>query len=301
MLLFKTPPVALFPSHQARSLLRPATAIRITSPCRGWDRPDALLRRHAQQRRLYASVQDGEFRQQGKGKRDDQPSWPTTANPTPYEILGLAKDAPYSKARFFQLAKIYHPDRYQQTSDDGISDLTKLDRYRMVVAANEIIGNHQKRRMYDTYGVGWGTQADQLARHRAADKAWRNEPGNASMNATWEDWERWQKKRDGVGEDGLSPSGFAAVTALFLVVATWGWATRAGTDSMNVMGLRDQRHAEISKELRKRQCETAYLSREGRVDSFLRHRELENCAYDPPGHGVSDNTGVSLRDTRPHG
>jgi curved DNA-binding protein CbpA len=299
MMLLKKSPAALSSSYGALPVLcsQPST----TSPCRPWDRRNALSPPCAQQRRSYASVRDGAPHQQGKDNPNDQSGWPTSANPTPYEILGLAKDAPYSKARFFQLAKLYHPDRHQQTSDDGISHLTKLDRYRLVVAANEIISNKQKRRMYDTYGVGWGNQTDQLARHRAADKEWRKDPGNASMNATWEDWERWQQKRNGGGQEGLSTGGFAAISALFLVVATWGWATRAGTDSINLMEIRDQRHAEISKELRKRQSETVSLNREGRVDSFLRHRELEKAAYDPPAHGVSGNTGMSIRETRPHG
>ncbi|KAL2024883.1 hypothetical protein VTK56DRAFT_3582 [Thermocarpiscus australiensis] len=273
----------------------------ITSPCRPCRlQADALSRGRGFPRQLlrrYASVHNDMPNPERKVKASDQPSWPTSANPSPYEIFGLAKDAPYTKARFFQLAKLYHPDRHRHSSGDGISHRTKLERYRLVVAANEILSNPQKRRMYDLYGIGWDHQADARTRHRAADRAWRNEPGNASMNATWEDWERWYQQRDGTGEKQepifTSNGGFAGIIALFLIIGTWGQVTRAGTNSMNLLDMRDQRQAAISEELRRRQSEAAGRDRESRVESFLRQRELEKWAYDPPGHGVPLDAGAS--------
>ncbi|KAL2131480.1 hypothetical protein VTI74DRAFT_4968 [Chaetomium olivicolor] len=265
-----------------------------TPPCRPLRPPTAyrLPSKRLAPRRLYASVHDVRTGQQRNAQASDYPRWPTSANPTPYEIFGLARNAPYSKARYFQLAKLYHPDRQLHTSDDGIPRLTKLERYRLVVAANEILSNPQKKRMYDLYGFGWENKADSQARHREVDRAWRHEPGNPSMNATWEDWERWYQKQNGKGDGEkqelvfTSNIGFMAIISIFLIIGTWSQMTRAGTNSVSLLEMRDERHAAISKELRERQSRKMGLDREGRVESFLRQRELERWAYDPPGHGV---------------
>jgi curved DNA-binding protein CbpA len=193
---------------------------------------------------------------------------------------------------------MYHPDRQHQTSDDGIPHITKLERYRLVVAAHEILSNPQKKRMYDLYGLGWESQTDSHTRHREADRAWRQEPGNPSMNGTWEDWERWYQQRDGTGQKQeqvfTSNIGFMAIISVFLIIGTWSQMTRAGTNSITLMEMREQQHAAISKELRERQNQRRGLDREGRVENFLRQREIEKWAYDPPGHGLP-----APQDTKP--
>ena len=240
------------------------------------------------QRRSYASVHDGQ--QSDKHNRGDELKWPTSANPTPYEVLGLPRDCPYSKARYFRLAKLYHPDRQHHAPDDGVSHLTKLERYRLVVAANEILSNPQKRRMYDLYGFGWVDQTDSQTRYREADRKWRHEPGNPSMNATWEDWEQWYQQRNGSGEKQeqvfTSNLGFMTIISAFLIIGAWSHVTRAGTNSVNLLDIQDQKHAAISQELRERRNQRVRLDREGRVESFLRQREFEKWGYDPPGHGL---------------
>src|SRR5215471_15131681 len=42
---------------------------------------------------------------------DEDISWPITPTFTPYELFKQERTAPYSKARFYHLVKIYHPDR----------------------------------------------------------------------------------------------------------------------------------------------------------------------------------------------
>ncbi|KAK3292902.1 uncharacterized protein B0H64DRAFT_202963 [Chaetomium fimeti] len=243
---------------------------------------------YPRQRQSYASVHGG---QQGdKHNSGDQLKWPTSANPTPYEVLGLPRDCSYTKARYFRLAKLYHPDRQHHAPDDGISHLTKLERYRLVVAANEILSNPQKKRMYDLYGFGWANQTDSQTQHREADRKWRHEPGNPSMNATWEDWEEWHQQRNGGGEKQeevfTSNLGFMTIISVFLIIGTWSHMTRAGTNSVRLLDMQDQKHAAISQELRERRNQRVRLDREGRVESFLRQREFEKWGYDPPGHGL---------------
>ena len=280
-MLLNTPAAALRPRSAVRSAFRSRASI--TPPGR---LPSSGS---ARQCRLYASIHDNKLHQKEKGS-SNHPPWPTSAKPTPYEILGLAKGAPYNKARYFQLAKLYHPDRHQQTSHDGIPHPKKLERYRLVVDANEILSSPQKRRMYDLYGVGWDSERDAQIQHRQADRAWRQQPGNASMNATWEDWERWRHARDGTGEKQeqafASNSAFLGIIAVFLIVGAWSQMTRAGTNSATFLELRDQQDAAISKELRERRSRRMAMDREGRIENFVRQREFEKWGHDPPGHGL---------------
>ncbi|AEO68205.1 997ae4c3-f94f-4028-b87e-9b1429abae20 [Thermothielavioides terrestris] len=291
-MLLKTPTAALQSCSPSVAALCSATLFPPASRLQH-RRVGAVAPARPGQRRSYASVHDGQRVKRDKHDSSDPPRWPTSAHPTPYEIFGLARNAPYSKARYFQLAKLYHPDRHHHTSGDGISHVTKLERYRLVVAANELLSNPQKKRMYDLYGFGWENQADSQSRHREADRAWRQQPGNASMNATWEDWERWYRERDGSGGSGekqeqifTSNLAFMAIISTFLIIGTWGQMTRAGANSVTLLEMRDQQHVALSNELRERRNQRAGLDREARVESFLRQRELERWAYDPPGHGL---------------
>jgi hypothetical protein len=114
------------------------------------------------------------------------------------------------------------------------------------------------------------------------------------MNGTWEDWERWYQQRDGQRGGAAekqeqvftSNIAFMGIISVFLIIGTWSQMTRAGTNSVNLMEMRDQQHAAISKELRERRDQRRGLDREGRVENFLRRREFEKWAYDPPGHGL---------------
>ena len=238
------------------------------------------------QRRSFASI------------REDAgpPSWPTSKHPTPYEILGLEKGAPYdkrAKARYFQLAKLYHPDHHQHNSSDGLSRTAKLERYRLIVAANELLSDTQKRRMYDLYGIGWLNQPAAQSSTHGYDREWHKRPGNPSMNATWEDWEKWYQERDSEGEKKqeeifMSNSGFFAIMGLCIIVGTWVQATRAGANGTKLLDMREEQHLAVTQELWRRQAAIAGLNREARVNNFLQHREFEKWAYDPPNHGLPD-------------
>ncbi|OOG00293.1 hypothetical protein ASPCADRAFT_57 [Aspergillus carbonarius ITEM 5010] len=80
--------------------------------------------------------------------------WPPTQDLTPYNILNLRPSDPYTKAPFYNLVKIYHPDRYH-TVPSNLSPATREHRYRLVLAAHELLSDPQKRLAYDRYGVGW--------------------------------------------------------------------------------------------------------------------------------------------------
>ncbi|KAI1427609.1 hypothetical protein F5Y12DRAFT_142374 [Xylaria sp. FL1777] len=209
-------------------------------------------------------------------------TWPASLHPTPYEILAQPKDARYNKALFYQLVKVYHPDRNHTAADSSIPHSVRLERYRLVVAANEILSDDAKRRAYDLYGAGWHGNRTMQSLYREADRSWRNEPGNASRNATWEDWERWRHERSG-GKRAQTPvfmsnELFVIVLCSFVVAGSFAQARRANTHSLKIVELRDQNQAAISDGMRRQRDEQAPLNRHERVEMFLRQRESWNLA-----------------------
>ncbi|KAI9833873.1 MAG: hypothetical protein M1826_006396 [Phylliscum demangeonii] len=151
-------------------------------------------------------------------EEEDLP-WPRLngrhAVPTPYQIFGQAASDPYSKARYYELVKAYHPDRHghrppHPARASGLSPALRLERYRLIVAAHEILSDPVRRRAYDRDGAGWTGrgQGDEDGgggaygrRRRARDGAPPDDHGRGSdsifYNATWEDWERWHQGRTG--------------------------------------------------------------------------------------------------------
>ncbi|KAI2603316.1 uncharacterized protein GGS25DRAFT_88479 [Hypoxylon fragiforme] len=243
--------------------------------------------------RCYATLPDGPNKP--KSSFHDH-SWPVSQHPTPYEIFNQHKTAPYNKIKYYELVKIYHPDRHHHAVNNPLSHAVRTERYRMVVAANQILSDPQKRRAYDLYGAGWAGIRSMENLYRSADRSWREKPGNPSMNATWEDWEEWYKKRDGKKEEQQQPvymsnQLFAGALCIFIVIGSFGQARRASTNSMNIVEMRDQHHAAISEEMNKRQNQQAFLNRHERVENFLRQRNGWAVAESTSPNGSTDGKG----------
>jgi len=282
------------------SLFSPLSAA-ITSPCRSRGRA-STSRPQSRALASVSSARDERPHPSGSGASPSHGSdtpWPTALHPTPYEIFSQSAAAPYSKLRFLELVKLYHPDRHHHTSHDTIPHRTKLERYRLVVAANSILCDPERRKLYDRYGAGWegpppsssppyGNDGDTL---RSADRAWRRKPNNASMNATWEDWEQWYERRDGREKQApifVSNGGFVGIVALLALIGGWGHVNRAGTNAAKLMDIREEEHVRASKVIRQRQTMSAGLSKEDRVKFFLQQRE--GWGDEPPvgGHPPPD-------------
>jgi hypothetical protein len=94
-------------------------------------------------------------------KKKNKKQGGVTVPPTPYEIFGQRERSAYSKRRFCALVKLYHPDRHCQHGGDAelarLSRATKLERYRLVVAANALLSDPVKKAAYDQYGIGWAS------------------------------------------------------------------------------------------------------------------------------------------------
>ncbi|KAI9777715.1 MAG: hypothetical protein M1839_008634 [Geoglossum umbratile] len=222
--------------------------------------------------------------------------WPElSANvvPTPYQIFNQNKDAPYSKQRFYELVKLYHPDRNGHTegnclSNCGVSRAVGLERYRLVVAANSILSDPIKRDAYDRYGAGWNGLPEVRGHGNNGDNpasdGW-GERGSPSQNATWEDWERWYG-RDAQGPQSpqiFSNSAFLSLVVFLSILGGIAQATRAENSSMNYLEERYRLHDEMSKDLMKRRRETTISAgkREQKILNFLKMR-------DPVGFGVAE-------------
>ncbi|KAH0542372.1 hypothetical protein FGG08_003217 [Glutinoglossum americanum] len=237
---------------------------------------------------------------------ESDPHWPDlplNALPTPYQIFNQKKDAPYSKQRFYDLVKLYHPDRNGHAEVDCLNNCRVpraigLERYRLVVAANGILSDPIKRDAYDRYGAGWNGMPEVIG-HRGsdsngdypADSGW-GERGSPSQNATWEDWERWYQ-RDAKGPQKpqiFSNNAFLSLVIFLAALGSLGQATRAGNSSMNALLERDRRHDQMSKDLMKRRKEATSMAgnREGRIRRFLKMR-------DPEGYRVTDPLGEGCK------
>ncbi|KAI0475669.1 hypothetical protein GGR56DRAFT_524593 [Xylariaceae sp. FL0804] len=228
-------------------------------------------------RRAYAAVSDSASKRMSESPGQ---GWPSSARPTPYEIIGQPRQAPYSKARFYELVKVYHPDRHHLTDDGGLSRAVRLERYRLIVHANEILSDPAKRRTYDQCGGGWGVSPSTGNSYRAPNKDWRKEPGNPSMNATWEDWERWYQARDGgerkqqrQGPVYMSNPTFAAMLCAFVVVGSMGQARRVENRRKTADEVRERESLAISEDLRRRSIERAVHDRRERVEVFRRRKD----------------------------
>lgn len=260
-----------------------------------------LIRPPNQHWRDYAMVAGGYSR----NKHETLP-WPevTSVNaiPTPYQIFNQRKGSPYSKRRFYELVKLYHPDRHKiDGASDSIPYSTKLERYRLVVAANEILSDPVKREAYDYYGAGWNGMPGVTGSRNASDtwrgsgdsagRGWEGGRGGPFQNATWEDWERWYARGEKAEQSPtyFSNGAFVALIVMFAAVGGVGQATRLGNYSMTFIEQRDALHDEMSKELMRRRQETNSLAnRDERVHSFLKQR-------DPFGYGVTDREEEAYR------
>jgi DnaJ domain len=219
----------------------------------------------------------------------EDPTWPNSPLhevPTPYEIFRQKKAAPYSKRRFYELVKIYHPDRdiHQCSYPGRASCKTRLERYRLIIAANEILSDPAKRRAYDRWGAGWHGMPQMTVSRNARDPA-RDDPAakfyddyaTSANNATWEDWERWYRRRDGDARGVpryVSNERFVGLVILFILIGGSLELGRAARMSAAFKEQVEARHAAVSEDLvRRRQALEDLGGKDARVQDFLRTRD----------------------------
>lgn len=239
-----------------------------------------------------------------KAASSQDPPWPDlrspNAVPTPYQIFRLKKDSPYSKRRFYELVKIYHPDR--NSIETGSSDTnvlsrsTKTERYRLIVTAHEILSDPVKRSAYDKSGAGWDGRPDHGAPKytwgQNNDARWSGFDRNDSpfRNATWEDWEKWYQRGKAKQEPVyFSNGGFLVLVLTAVFLAGFEQSVRVGDYSSVFQRQVTKAHDDASKAIRQRKTESqGFGNKDERLKNFLRTR-------DPHGYGVTDLTEESCR------
>ena len=273
------------------------------SPVSGRHRQDA--RHSALSYRSYASVHEPPR----SSDASDDFEWPRLAHsgqiPSPYQIFQLKRNAPYTKQRYYRLVKIYHPDR--TSLDQGSSHIAslpgavKMERYRLIVAAHEILSDPTKRRAYDKTGAGWnGRPENEPPRHywtSHGEAKWSGFDTNDSpfRNATWEDWEKWYQRQSGKKQSPVytSNGGFLTLIVSVVFLGAFGQSLRVEDYGSLFRRQVEQVHDDASKYMRQRRVETQdFKNRDARLQSFLRTR-------DPHGYGIDDPREASYQKLLP--
>ncbi|KAJ5793594.1 Hsp40 co-chaperone Jid1 [Penicillium paradoxum] len=207
-------------------------------------------------------------------------SWPSTRSFTPYDVLNLPRDGPYSKRHYYDLVKIYHPDRpfkdhplFHQLTPEN-----RLHRYRIVVEAHEILSNPIKRAAYDRNGTGWNHTL-------LEDKIdWESRGPNIYANATWEDWEQWHNRHQGPQQHVVDQRTFSRLVILLVLFAGALQASWIGQMNTSVQDRLREVNEKSSRFLHNRQENTVKQmdSNDARVKGFLIRR-------DPTGSGLKGN------------
>ena len=230
----------------------------------------------------------------------DQYIWPrsniSTSIPTPYEILQIRKNAPYTKHCYYRLVKIYHPDRDSLFANTGqIASLPRtlrIERYRLIVQAHEILSDPVKRKAYDKTGAGWAGRSE-LRPNEQNIRYWRenrwsgfNANNSPFANATWEDWERWYERHYGKRQKPQAPiytSNSSFVTIVLAAVCIGAIGQRLNIESHDTF-FREQadlRHDQASQYYRSRLTHTnTHPNMDSRIQKFLETREPN--PYSPP-------------------
>jgi curved DNA-binding protein CbpA len=238
-----------------------------------------------QPQRTYATVKDE------VPLKDEAPEiWPKAAKPhkipTPYQILNLQREAPYIKTdRFYELVKIYHPDRGEHPSALPHAHLTqslRIERYRLIIAAHALLSDPSKRRAYDLYGAGWSGASTRPPSFNYSEDAKKA----AMSNATWEDWEDWYSKfrtpsdppRQAQAPLYTSNTTFISIIAILAALGGVGQATRVEGNSASFIAQRDAAHSRAARTLASEKARSYGMTRQERIEEFLRNRDPE--AYD---------------------
>jgi len=229
--------------------------------------------------------------------RGEMHQWPAPLSgqscPTPYQIFRMKNNAKYSKARFNELVKIYHPDLDNGTLG-SISRTVRLERYHLIVAAHTILSDPVKRKAYDRFGAGWEGRANAAGsgfrssghRHGPFSQSWSGPDDPIWQNATWEDWERFYARRarehgfyDNNSSRSQEPaympnSYFFILLAALAMISSSATYSKAENAGQYYIEQRDLAHDRAAKELRRvRRDVTGMKDRDDRIEWFLRQRD----------------------------
>ncbi len=245
--------------------------------------------------RTYATVKGSknyDFRDNMNWPCCDNATKKPSSSPTPYDIFDIHKTEVYTKQKFYEMVKIYHPDRQSSHHQDPnasihhIPPVERLERYRLVVQAHTILSDPVRRKAYDTTGAGWGEQSSWMRRDGSSRPHTYSEEDSPFANATWEDWERWYARTSSHPHPGdnkqgpqnyagtyINPNAFASFVIILAVLSGMLQATQAG-----------QYTGSIEERAQAFTAKTA---------EFMSERKVVNSEYSAGGFGGHGFTGSS--------
>jgi len=169
--------------------------------------------------------------------------WPSHKNPSPYEVLNIKKteyDPKVLRKKYYQFAKIYHPDISSSKvlinhKGDTLTDHHKNERFKLLTNAYHLLRDKQKRDLYDQFRMGWETNEQIMTRRttygartygRSAAGSYNRDYSNYQYwNAgSWEDYQNMKDMNDPALRDDKRKI-LAILCAIMIVSATvQGWA-----------------------------------------------------------------------------
>ncbi|KAH8718389.1 J domain-containing protein 1 [Beauveria bassiana] len=222
----------------------------------------------------------------------------------------MCRRDPYTKRRFHQLVKLYHPDMTPPPTPAAsaaatpLSPAVRTERYRLVIAANDLLSDPSKRQLYDLHGAGWYHGGAPDLRQR--DRDWRYQTNSPARNATWEDWEAWHQEQRRQRYGGAPPKPvymsnglFATLVVAMCFVGAMAQKNRALAIGEQYVEFVEDRNADIGRAMQRSTSASAGRSREERIDSFVRDRENVAYRYRPSKYDAPDvEDGESARDVQ---
>lgn len=217
--------------------------------------------------------------------------WPKSQFPTPYEIFHIDQAASQAaiKQRYYELVKIYHPDKISKPS------ALENERFHKIVAANDLLCDQNKRSAFDSYGIGWqwsgsGRHAKVYAgqmRGSRFDQYNRSRRANHAETAQWDHF--YTGNKGSAGETRYtSNTNFVGFLVFLSTIGAVIQAARLGKASAEINERADKQHFNTARDLAESRRLARDLGKEERRRLFLAHR-----SGDAAGYGLEDPSGRS--------
>lgn len=224
-------------------------------------------------------------------------SWPKSQFPSPYEIFHIDQEASPAaiKQRYYELVKIYHPDKIEKPSAQ------ENERFHKIVAANDLLCDRNKRSAFDSYGIGWqwsgsGTHAKVYAgqmRGSRFDQYNRGRRANHAETAQWDHF--YTGNKGGAGETRYtSNTNFVGFLVFLSTIGAVVQAARLGKASAEINERADRQHFNTARDLAESRRLARDLGKEERRRLFLAHR-----SGDAAGYGLDETTNQNSSNAAP--
>lgn len=209
-------------------------------------------------------------------------SWPAHPFPTPYEIFHIDQAASQSeiKRRYYELVKIYHPDKLPNPTP------SENERFHKIVAANDLLCDRAKRSAFDMYGVGWQwtgqgrhprVYAGQMPGSRF-DRYNKNRRSDHQETTQWDNF--YPGNRDQEGETRYtSNTNFFGFLVFLSTLGAVIQAARLGRASAEINERADKQHFITARDLAESRRLAKDLGKEERKRLFLAHRSGDATGY----------------------